>query len=42
MLQDPPSNQGMLERDGAFHVRAAVVDELGHRQQAVVDRAGRG
>ena len=38
--QDAAGDQGVLEGDGALHVRAAVVDGLGHRQQLVVDGAG--
>ena len=38
----PRVRRPMLERDGALHVRAAVVHGLGHRQQPVVDLAGGG
>src|SRR6476620_7719149 len=42
VLQDAAGNEAFLEGDGAFHVRPAVIDVLGHRQEAVVDGAGRG
>src|SRR5215475_4614021 len=38
VLQDPARDQPMLERDGAFHVRAAVIDGARDRQQLVMDR----
>ena len=36
-VSTPRALRPQLERDGAFHVRAAVVDGLGHREQPVVD-----
>ena len=36
MFKDPARNQGMFKGHGTFHVRTAVVDAFGHRQQSIV------
>src|ERR1700730_5397858 len=37
MLEDSPRHETMLERNGSFHVRSAVINAAGHREQPVVD-----
>jgi len=42
VLEDSARNEAMLERNGSFHVRPAMVNRASHRQQPVVDRSGLG
>ena len=42
VVEDATGDEAMLERDRAFHVRPAVIDGAGHRQQPVMDGAGPG
>ena len=39
VLEDSASDKTMLERNGSFHVRPAVIDGARHREQPVMDRA---
>jgi hypothetical protein len=39
VVEDAAGHQRPFQRDRAFHVRAAVIDVGGHRQQAVMQRA---
>ena len=41
MVKNAPVTQADLERDGAFHVRPAMIDGAGDRQQLLEDLAGR-
>ncbi len=41
MIEDPSVDKAELQRNCAFHVRAAMIDGTGHWQEAFEDRAGR-
>src|SRR5438874_1377560 len=37
VLEDSPCHEAMLERNASFHVRPAVIDAAGNREQPVMD-----